>query len=443
MQPIKSYCRCKSGAKKMNISISIYHDCRRSLITGLYPVKIRVHSSIGHKTKYYQPFKNKLTMSKADFQLMMFNNRVKGDLKLLKTRLEVVVARFNESASRLSVFNFKSLEKELKIDYGKSPEIFTVFNDLIGSLRQKNKIGNMNNYISSRNSFISYLRNDKNSSSGKEIKLFFNDVTPEWLYSYEYWLTIVMGNSLTSVSIYTRTLRAIFNYARELRIITDDLYPFGKGKYVIPQVKKVKKALTLLELEKLIQAKPANKYEEKSRDLFLLLYYLQGINICDFINLKKRDYKDGIITYYRIKNKTRTKRNQIPTVVYVQPQAKVLIEKYQYNKGNRPDDYLIDHLEESDSISKKYSSKQSLTKYINDHIKGLAIRIGINPDISTNFARHTFATQIIENGGGIELAKELLSHSSIRVTEGYFAGFVDSIKSNFIKNMFNRSTNES
>lgn len=113
------------------------------------------------------------------------------------------------------------------------------------------------------------------------------------------------------------------------------------------------------------------------------------------------------------------------------------------NSSANPEDYLIDHLEESDSINKKYSSKQSLTSYINDHIKGLAIRIGINPDISTNYARHTFATQIVENGGGIELAKELLNHSSVRVTEGYFSGFPDSVKSKFIKKMFNRSTNES
>ena len=427
----------------MNINITIYHDRRKPLKNGLYPVKIRVHSSLGHKTKFYQPFKNKIALSEEDFKTMMGNNRIKGQLKDLKIRLDAVVFRFLESASRLNIFNFQNFEKELGIDYGKPMDVFSIYEIMIQTMDEKSQIGNRNNYISSCNSFKEFQYQHFGCYDGKEIKLWFTDVTSEWLNKYEYWMIGSLKRSITSISIYVRTLRAVFNYAQEIRIITDDLYPFGKGKYIIPQVQKVKKALTPMELDILIKAKPVNKYEEKSRDLFLLLFYLHGINVCDFINLKNQDYKDEIITYYRIKNQGTKKSIQKPTIVYVHPHAKELLEKYKNNHSKRPEDYLIDYLENTDSERKKYSRKQALTRFINEHLKVLANRIGINPDISTNYARHTFATQIVENGGGIELAKELLNHSSVRVTEGYFSGFPDSVKSKFIKKMFNRSTNES
>ena len=77
-------------------------------------------------------------------------------------------------------------------------------------------------------------------------------------------------------------------------------------------------------------------------------------------------------------------------------------------------------MQESYLINKKYTTKQSLTKYINDHIKGLAIRIGINPDISTNSARHTFATTItLAKGVSIEIVALMLGHTRLTTTQHY------------------------
>jgi site-specific recombinase XerD len=50
--------------------------------------------------------------------------------------------------------------------------------------------------------------------------------------------------------------------------------------------------------------------------------------------------------------------------------------------------------------------------------------VKINPKI----ARHTFATNLIRNGAGLEFAQEQLGHSTIKVTQNYFTGFADEQK---------------
>ena len=53
-----------------------------------------------------------------------------------------------------------------------------------------------------------------------------------------------------------RNIRAIFNQAISIKIITSDLYPFGKGKYVPPSTKKAKKSLSIENVERSITTNP-------------------------------------------------------------------------------------------------------------------------------------------------------------------------------------------
>jgi integrase/recombinase XerD len=56
---------------------------------------------------------------------------------------------------------------------------------------------------------------------------------------------IADGKSITTVGIYNRTLRAIFNDAIAEEVISrENYYPFGNRKYKIPASRNVKKALS-------------------------------------------------------------------------------------------------------------------------------------------------------------------------------------------------------
>ena len=66
---------------------------------------------------------------------------------------------------------------------------------------------------------------------------------------------------------------------------------------------------------------------------------------------------------------------------------------------------------------------QGLTKTINIYMKQIASEVGINKNVTTYFARHSFATVLKRSGVKIEMISELLGHSSVDVTESYLDSF--------------------
>ncbi len=67
----------------------------------------------------------------------------------------------------------------------------------------------------------------------------------------------------------------------------------------------------------------------------------------------------------------------------------------------------------------KLLSVLSNSKY-NDYLKEIAALCGINKDLTTHTARHTFATTVaLLHGIPLEVLKEMLGHSSIKQTEHY------------------------
>jgi site-specific recombinase XerD len=52
---------------------------------------------------------------------------------------------------------------------------------------------------------------------------------------------------------------------------------------------------------------------------------------------------------------------------------------------------------------------KNFTRFVNQHLKKLAKSLGITEDISTYFARHSFATIAIRSGASMEFVSETLS----------------------------------
>ena len=66
---------------------------------------------------------------------------------------------------------------------------------------------------------------------------------------------------------------------------------------------------------------------------------------------------------------------------------------------------------------------QDLTKLINKYIKRIAKSVGIEKNITTYYARHSFATVLKRSGANIAMISELLGHSNLSVTENYLDSF--------------------
>src|SRR5690606_6978241 len=103
-------------------------------------------------------------------------------------------------------------------------------------------------------------------STGREAsQLTFFEITPDWLNGFERYMIEHKNRSHTTVSIYLRVLRAIFNTAIAENEIPQEIYPFGKRKYRIPAAKAVKKSLTHAQLAQLFKAVPMTPEQEKAK----------------------------------------------------------------------------------------------------------------------------------------------------------------------------------
>jgi len=122
----------------------------------------------------------------------------------------------------------------------------------------------------------------------------FSDLNRAYLERFERHCRDTM--SINSIAILLRNIRAVFNKA-----IDDgktDFYPFRAFK--IKQEETRKRALTAEQLAWILNMTPAPGYEE-ARDIFLLLFYLIGINLADLLAAKKTSVKNGYLNYRRAK----------------------------------------------------------------------------------------------------------------------------------------------
>jgi integrase len=275
---------------------------------------------------------------------------------------------FGETLNSLSVAELKELVQSKKtkittIDFFDYAEIL---------INKTNSIGTAQQYKALSNSLKSFV-------SGR---LPFSAINLNFLLNYE----IYLKNRGTKNGIinYMRTFRAIFNKARDFYndedrdIIKIANYPFKKYKFPKRKVKSNDHVLTIDELKMFINYKHTNPDELFAKDMFLLMFYLIGIESKDLFHLQKP--RSGRVNYTRFK----TGRN---LSVKLEPEAIEIINRY---KGK------INLL----NVSERFSLNKSFYRCVNNylqgekshHITGIFERLGINKPVTTKWARHTWAT---------------------------------------------------
>jgi len=285
-------------------------------------------------------------------------------------------------------------------------------------------------YNLSLQSILKYIETQKGTIP-KQVS--FNAFTPTFLQKYEFYM-IKSGKSETTVGIYLRNLRAIFNHAIQEGEVSEDLYPFGKRKYEIPQGRVVKKALNKNQLKVLWNANPLTPEQQKAKDFWFFSFICNGINVKDICLLKYENLKGDTIEFKRAKTKQTSKRKLTTIVIHLTDFAKSVIEKYG-NENKVPEQYIFPLLSSSTSQERIMPIVKNFTRFINQHIKLLAKANNLPEEISTYWARHTFATLAIQGGANMEFVKEAFGHQNITTTQNYFAGFEDEAKKSIVENL--------
>lgn len=220
----------------------------------------------------------------------------------------------------------------------------------------------------------------------------FEDVDIKYIKELDaFWAN--QGLAVNSRAVYFRNIRAVFNKAIDDELTTN--YPFRK--FSIKKTPTKKRNLSLEEL-RLLKDYPINDaFKEKYRDLFMLMFYMRGINAVDIFALKKSNIRAGRINYIRSKTGK-------PYSVKIEPEMQAIFNRY---KGV---DFLLDVCDGAttrEEFESKYEGflqrmDRGLKKIGPYEIEGSHGKKKITPIMPDGFSqywcRHTTATLMSDLG---------------------------------------------
>ena len=343
-------------------------DTRRPLQDGTYPVKL----SVGHGTHLY------LSTGVSVEQDFFVAGRVEGrkDAKRLNGILETQRLRVNARIMLL-----KEEGKLTRVSQSHLRKLLTApdMDDVPEEDRRKTlwQIADMCISTKSANTKNVYLHTlAKLRAYAGDAPVYIEDIDRVWLHGFD----ASIGGKVNSRAIHLRNLRAICNFALDEEYTTH--YPFRK--YKIRTEETMKKALTLEQIRSLL-AMEVEPWQQEYRDMFWLMFLLRGINAVDLFGATTDQVVDGRLEY---------RRSKVGTLfsVKLEPEALEILERY------RGEQHLITpmdrYLNHKDYLRRMDYGLKSLGRPLGK--RGKVLGKGAFPKLSSNWARHTWATLAAE-----------------------------------------------
>ena len=382
----------------MNASVSVVCYKSKTLSNGESPLMLQVSKSGKRK---YQSLGISIKPRYWDFT----RNKPKPNCPNKDYIQKIILDKQTELQQRMLELNSEQKEyttTTLLNDENKKFELKTVsefYQELIEEYRVNNKCGNRLIYKSSYNS-LKVFTNDK-------LDIPFSAIDITWLNKYERWLRS-KGNEETTMSLMFRTLRSTYNKAIKAKCARKSEYPFDEFKINKFDVSTQKRAIAKTEVLKFTKdVRPIGKrqYIQLSKDIFMFSYLCGGINFTDIANLTKANIIEGKRLHY-----IRQKTGKL-IKIGLSEEAMKIIERYATeSKG-----YLFPIL--NANLHKTPLQKQNrihkILGKVNINLKLIAAQLGVEGNLTTYVARHSFASVLKKSGVNIALISEALGHSDI------------------------------
>ena len=232
-----------------------------------------------------------------------------------------------------------------------------------------------------------------------------DEVDSDLMVRYENFLKSA-GICPNTTSFYMRGLRAIYNRAVE-KDLTMQRSPF---RHVYTGIDKtVKRAVPLNIIRRIrdmdLTLSPATDF---ARDIFMFSFYTRGMSFIDMAFLKKKDLRNGIVSYRR------QKTGQYLSIKWEKPMQDI-IDKY--DTVDTP--YLLPIIKNMDvDARRQYKNAAHL---INDKLKKLGEQLGLAIPLTTYVARHGWASIARSKNIPLTIISEAMGHDSEKTTRIYLA----------------------
>ncbi len=384
--------------------IDSYLDRRSSNSDGIFHVKVRV--TFRRKTRYY---KTGLKWTENTYAEVSKKNP-RSQYNFLKEELNVFLERAHSIIKTIPTFSQVEFENLYYQSTNEDQDIIGVYDEIISFFEKNESFNTAITYKCSKNLIGKYFNPFENK------KLQFDSITTKGLNDFKTHYESE-GKSKTTLSMYLRCLKRVYNYAIEKKYLNSGQSPFTKA-FKIPNVNNIKKALNPTDLKQIINYKPITGSQlEKSIDFWLLSFYCSGMNLNDILRLRNKDLDGDFITFIRKKTLKSNNTNIASIQVPLNDQVKVLISKYR-NSDTNSESFLFPYLTGNHTSEEISVRIRSFIRMINRQLKSLEPILGISK-ITTYSARHSFATLAINQDVSIKFISESLGHTNITTTEKY------------------------
>lgn len=335
---------------------------------------------------------------------------------LIEKIIDNQVKEYKEKQLELKAENKEFTAVSLAAKVGsksKKATVFQYFEEVINRLILSKAIGNANTYKDTYRSLKAYL-NDKDIT--------FSELDYSLLIGYETYLR-KKGLAETSMAVYFRNLRALFNKAIKENVAKPQHYPFKQFQISKFDLSTRKRAITKEEIKRIegLQLESGSVLNE-ARQYFLFSYYGSGINFIDMANLKWKNIV-GHRLYYN-----RAKTGKELSFKLLDPAIKIL-DYWRPLTGQDQNNYVFPILNLSKHLTPQQIDNRvhKVITRVNKRLKELSAIAGLNVPLTTYVARHTFATVLKKSGINTAVISEAMGHQTEAITQTYLKSFENEI----------------
>jgi integrase len=414
----------------MNFQVSRYLDKRYKSPSLTYPVTIRIY----HNRKN-DDVKTGIKLTEEDFKAL-HSPKVRPHLKEVLARITEVQQLVETYLESVRLYNIEELRAyvndggnvEPKVAAGavssKSQNVFDWFDLKIEMLDKANQLGSKESYQSTKNVYQRFLK-----ASALEFTFF----TVSKLKEIETEMTQNLGIAISTIGKHARNLRSIFKMALNDGVITTADYPFGRYKYIIPEVAKAKKSLSRGTLRELLLYRPQTYFEARAVAFFTFSYFANGMNLKDIALLRYKDWRGDVLYYYRKKTKNTNSTLKIIRVLVTDEMRQVIAEFG--NKVVTPDAYIFLIVEQGMAEKVITAKVKTRNKSINKTLQLIVRKLRLDVKVTLGMSRHSFANALKQEGASISFIQEALGHGSPAVTEHYLNSFENAVSVEHIQKL--------
>ena len=264
-----------------------------------------------------------------------------------------------------------------------------IINDFSNYILTKNYSDNTHtSYISDLYYFYLFVKKDLRKVNDKDIRSYLEELNKH-------------NEKPTSIRRKISTLKSFYKYLYKNNYIDKKDYPLNKTVY--PKVeKRLPKFIYYNDLLEILDESTRDKDGIRDR-LIIEMLYATGVRVSELVNIK---YNDIDFNNRRIRVCGKGNKERI---VYYGEYAEDVLKEYMNTHIKNDNGYVF--------INSK--GGQLTTRGVRYIIDNIMNRLSVKVHVTPHVLRHTFATDMLNNGCDIKVVQELLGHASLQTTEVY------------------------